>query len=79
MSAPPTHCKLSTETISVGEGSFGRVKVGHLNSLDFLICNVLSRNRKRNYIFSQSLKLEYYRSCKAVNFLHLRLVFVIIG
>ena len=39
MSALPTHCKLSTETVSVsdivtGEGVFGRVKEGHLNFLD---------------------------------------------
>lgn len=38
--ALPTHCKLLTETVSVsdiviGEGIFVRVKVGHLNSLDF--------------------------------------------
>ena len=52
MSAPPTHCKLSTETISVGEGSFGHVKVGHLNSLD-LQCAV--KERKKEIIFSASL------------------------
>ena len=39
MSALPTHCKLSTEAVSVsdiviGEGFFGRVKVVHMNSLD---------------------------------------------
>ena len=55
MSALPTHCKLSTETVSVsdviiGEGALVHVKVGHLNSLD-LQCAVKKGKEK-------SLKLE---------------------
>ena len=55
MSALPTHCKLSTETVSVsdviiGEGTLVYVKVGHLNSLD-LQCAVKKGKEK-------SLKLE---------------------
>lgn len=39
MSALVTHCKLSTEKVSISdiviaEGTFGCVKVTHLNSLD---------------------------------------------
>ena len=39
VSALPTHCKPSTETVSVsyiviGEGTFSCIKVDHLNSLD---------------------------------------------
>ena len=64
MFALPTNCKILTEIVSVsdtviGEGTFVRVKVGHLNSLD-LQCVV--KQGKRSDIFNQSLEREHYRS-----------------
>ena len=60
MSAPPTLSKLSTETVPVSDiviGDGTLVKVGHLNSLD-LQCTL--QKGKRNYIFTESLNLQFY-------------------
>ena len=77
MSAPPTLSKLSTETVPVSDIVIGDgtcVKVGHLNSLD-LQCTL--QKGKRNYIFTESLNLQFYTRYKAVNFFHLCLMYPI--
>ena len=68
MSAPPTHCKLSTETISVGEGCFGRVKVDHLNSLD-LQCAVKEQKKKLYFqpVFEARV-LQELQGCECFTF-----------
>ena len=74
MTALPTHCKQSTERVSVsdkviGEGKFGRVKVGHLNSLD-LQC--AAREEKEKLYFQpvfEARVLQQLQSCEFFPFL----------
>ena len=83
ISALPTHRKLLTETASVSdviiaEGTFLRVKVGHLNSLDMQYA-VKEEKEKSLKLGSPVFEARVLQELqKAVNLFHLCLVFVII-
>ena len=83
ISALPTHRKLLTETASVSnviiaEGTFLRVKVDHLNSLDmqYAVKEGKEKSLKLGSPVFEARVLQELQ--KAVNLFHLCLVFVII-
>ena len=73
MSAAPTHGKLSTETVSVrdkviGEGSFGHVKVDHLNSLDLQYAAKEGKEKLHFQLVFEAGVLQELRDCKVFPF-----------
>ena len=81
MSAFSTHCKLLTETVSVsdiviGEGTFDRVKVRHLNTL---YLQFVAKEKKEKLYIQLAFEATVLQDLQPVNFLHLCWLLVMIG
>ena len=77
MSALPTHCELiSRYHIVIGEGTFGRVKAGHLDSLD-LQCAV--KEGKVKLYFHPVFEARVLQEPQGCKFFHLCAEFVIMS